>query len=151
MKENSIGVIFFILNNFCLRQPSLINYYGCQQTEQTLLIIHFRQNLLPDPFTHSTVPVVWAILEFFQRNPSGFLWRLLNMDETSLYHYDPQTKQQSMEWWHSGSPRPPKNPSSKIRWKSTCLDVLDQDGILLIDFLPKGPIINAECYSSLLE
>ena len=27
------------------------------------------------------------------------------MDETWLYHYDLQTKQQSMEWRHSGSPR----------------------------------------------
>ena len=26
------------------------------------------------------------------------------MDETWLYHYDPETKQQSMEWQHSGSP-----------------------------------------------
>jgi len=26
------------------------------------------------------------------------------MDEPWLYHYDPETKQQSMEWWHSGSP-----------------------------------------------
>jgi len=30
------------------------------------------------------------------------------MDETWLYHYDPETKQQSMEWRHSGSPRPKK-------------------------------------------
>ena len=28
------------------------------------------------------------------------------MDETWLYHYDPETQQQSMEWRHSGSPRP---------------------------------------------
>jgi len=26
----------------------------------------------------------------------------------------------------------------------------DQNGILLIDYLPKGQTINAECYSSLL-
>ena len=30
------------------------------------------------------------------------------MDETWLYHYDPETKQQPMEWRHSGSPRPKK-------------------------------------------
>jgi len=24
------------------------------------------------------------------------------MDQTWLYHYDPETKQQSMEWRHSG-------------------------------------------------
>jgi len=31
--------------------------------------------------------------------------RLVTMDETRLYHHDPETKQQSMEWRHSGSPR----------------------------------------------
>jgi hypothetical protein len=31
--------------------------------------------------------------------------RLVMMDETWLYHYDPETKEQSIEWWHSGSPR----------------------------------------------
>jgi hypothetical protein len=30
------------------------------------------------------------------------------MDETWLYHCDPETKQQSMEWRHSGSLRPKK-------------------------------------------
>ena len=35
------------------------------------------------------------------------------MDETWLYHYDLETKQQSMEWRHSGSPRPPKNSECK--------------------------------------
>ena len=30
------------------------------------------------------------------------------MEETWLYHYDPETKQQSMKWRHSGSPRPQK-------------------------------------------
>jgi len=28
------------------------------------------------------------------------------MEETWLYHYDPETRQQLMEWNHSGSPRP---------------------------------------------
>jgi len=49
-------------------------------------------------------------LEFFRRDPYDFLSRLLTMNETWLYHYNPETKQQSMEWRHSGSPRPaPKN------------------------------------------
>jgi hypothetical protein len=58
-----------------------------------------------------------------------------------------------MEWWHSGSPSPVaknskcKNPLGKF---SPCLDFWDQDGILLIDYLPKGQTINAEYYSSLL-
>jgi len=44
------------------------------------------------------------LLEFFQRDPNYFLSRLVTMDETWLYRYDPEAKQQSMEWRHSGSP-----------------------------------------------
>jgi len=46
------------------------------------------------------------LLEFFRRDPNDFLSRLVTMDETWLYHYGPETKQQSMEWRHGGSPRP---------------------------------------------
>ena len=38
--------------------------------------------------------------------------RLVTRDETWLSQYGPETKQQSMEWWHSGSP-PPKNSECK--------------------------------------
>jgi len=59
------------------------------------------------------------------------------MDETWLYQYDPEKKQQSMEWRHSGSPRPKKIPSAKIRWKFLSSIFWDQDGIVLFDYLPK--------------
>jgi len=53
-------------------------------------------------------------LEFFRRDSKDFLSRLVTMDETWLYHYAPETKQQSIEWRHCGSPRPKyskgKNP-----------------------------------------
>ena len=62
------------------------------------------------------------LLEFFRRNPNDFLSQLVTMDKTWLYHYDLKTKQQSMEWQHSGSPCPKKIPSAKIHWKSSCLD-----------------------------
>ena len=62
-------------------------------------------------------------LEFFRCHPNDFLSRLVTTDETWLYHYDPETKQQSMEWRHSGSPRPKKNPTSKIPWKNSRLDL----------------------------
>jgi len=57
-------------------------------------------------------------LEFFRRDPNDFLSRLVTMDETSLYHYDPETNQQSLEWRHSGSHRPKKSrvqkPAGKV-------------------------------------
>ena len=47
-------------------------------------------------------------LESFRRYRNDFLSRLVTMDETWLYNYDSETKQQSTEWRHSGSPRPKK-------------------------------------------
>jgi len=72
------------------------------------------------------------------------------MDETWLYHYDPVTKQQSMEWRHRGSPRPKKFRVQKSAGKFLASIFWDQDGILLIDYLPKGQTIKAEYYLSLL-
>jgi len=72
------------------------------------------------------------------------------MDETWLYNYDPETKQQRMESRQSSSPasknseykNPLENFSPQFFW--------DQDGFPLIDYIPKGQNVNAEYYSSLL-
>jgi len=65
------------------------------------------------------------------------------MDETWLYHYDLGTKQQSKEWRHSGSPRPKKFRVQKSDGKVLASIFWDQDGILLIDNLPRAKLINA--------
>jgi len=88
--------------------------------------------------------------EFFQRDPNDFLSRLVTIDETWLYQYDTETKQQSMEWRHSGSSPPPKKRVQKSAGKFLASIFWYQDGILLIDYLPKGQINNAEYYSSLM-
>jgi len=76
--------------------------------------------------------------EFFRRDPNDFLSRLVTLHRTWLYHYDPKTKQQSMEWWHSSSPCPKKLRVQKSVERFSSQFFLDQDGILLIDDLPKG-------------
>ena len=73
--------------------------------------------------------------------------RLVTMDETWLYHYDPETKQQSTEWQYSGSSAPKnsecKNPLEKfsprffgIKTASSSLIIFQrtkhQRGVLLI-------------------
>jgi len=75
---------------------------------------------------------------------------MVTMDETWLYHYDPGTKQQSIQWWHSGSPRPKIFRVQKSAGKVLASIFWDQGGILLIDYLPKGQTINAKYCSSLL-
>ena len=71
--------------------------------------------------------------------------RLVRMDETWVYHYDLETKQQSIESC------PKKFRVQKSTGKFLASIFWDQDGILLIDNLPNGQIINTEYYSSVLE
>jgi len=72
------------------------------------------------------------------------------MDETWLFHYDLETKQQSIEREHSGSPSPKKFRVQKSVGKFLASIFWDEDDILLNDYLPKGQTINAKYYSSLL-
>jgi hypothetical protein len=72
------------------------------------------------------------------------------MYETWLYYYDPETKQQLMEWRQSGSLCPKIFRVQKSAGKVLASVFWDQDGILLIDYLPTGLTINAEYYSPLL-
>jgi histone-lysine N-methyltransferase SETMAR len=76
------------------------------------------------------------LVEFFQCDPK-FMSRLVTMDETWLYHYDPETKQQS-EWQHSGSTHPKKFQVQKSAGKVLPSIFWDQNGIHIIDYLPKG-------------
>jgi len=55
-----------------------------------------------------------------------------------------------MEWRNGGSPRLKIFRVQKSTGKFLASIFLDQDGILLIDYLPKDQTINAEYYSSLL-
>ena len=72
------------------------------------------------------------------------------MGETWLYHYESETKLQSMEWRHSGSTRSKKFRVQKSAGKVLTSIFWDQDGILLIDYLPKDQTINTKYYSTLL-
>ena len=89
-------------------------------------------------------------MEFFLRDPNDFLLRLVTMEGTWLYRYDAETKEQPMGLLHSGLPRPKIIPVQKSAGKFLSSIFWDEDGIILIDYLTKGPTINAEYYSSVL-
>ena len=77
----------------------------------------------------SKVSVVWATFGIFRHNPNHFPSQLTS-DKTRLYHYDPETKQQSLEWWHSGSPHPKKFRVQKSAGKVLASILWDQDNNL---------------------
>lgn len=81
----------------------------------------------------------------------NFVTRLITMDETWLYHYDPETKEQSKQWRHHGSPRPQKYRVQKSAGKVLASVFWDKDGVLLVRYLRRGQTVNAAYYTSLLD
>ncbi|UYV71434.1 hypothetical protein LAZ67_8003177 [Cordylochernes scorpioides] len=47
-------------------------------------------------------------LALFEANTEEFVNRFVTMDETWAHHFTPESKQQSLQWRHSGSPPPKK-------------------------------------------
>lgn len=86
----------------------------------------------------------------FEEDSSNFLDRLVTMDETWVHHYDPETKEQSKEWKHSGSPRPKKFRVQKSAGKILASIFWDKDGIILTDYLEQGGSITGAYYTELL-
>ena len=87
----------------------------------------------------ATVPVVWANLEFFSARSKWFPVAIGDHGRNLVVSLWPETKQQSMEWRHSGSPPPKKILSAKIRWKCSRLDFLGSRRHPPHWFSSKGP------------
>ena len=64
--------------------------------------------MLSDDMKQSRVTISGAMLTRYNTNPDDFHFRVVTCDETWLYHYDPESKQESMEWKHATSPKTKK-------------------------------------------
>lgn len=79
-----------------------------------------------------------------------FLNQIVTGDETWVRHLTPESKQQSMEWRHTGSPKKQKFKTTMSAQKIMCTVFWDRKGVLLTEFLPKGETINAARYCETL-
>ncbi|UYV78083.1 hypothetical protein LAZ67_16000046 [Cordylochernes scorpioides] len=87
----------------------------------------------------------------FEANPEEFVNRYVTMDETWAHHFTPESKQQSMQWRHSGSPLPKKAKTVPSAGKVMVSVFWDSEGVLLIDFLNKGQTITGNYYANLVK
>ena len=92
------------------------------------------------------------LLEVYNANPEDFHTRLV-IDETWLHHWDPDTKKESMQWKHPGSP-----PHKKFRTQPSASKVMamvfwDSKGIIhvLVDYKPAGTSITGEYYANVIK
>jgi hypothetical protein len=64
---------------------------------------------------------------------------------------DPESKKQSMQWNHPGSPPPKKFKMVPSAGKMMASILLDSLGIIMIDYLEQGCTINCSYYADELR
>ena len=89
-------------------------------------------------------------LELCGDDLDGVCNRIVTCDETWIYQYDPESKQESMEWRKREEKPPRKFKVQRVATKLMATVFWDSSGILLIDYLPKGATMNGEYYAALI-
>ena len=91
------------------------------------------------------------LLECFDTEGETFLFRIVTGDETWAYHYEPETKRQSMGWHHPQSPRKKTFKITPSTGKVVMNIFWDIDGVILVDVMARGETINSDAYIKTLQ
>jgi len=84
------------------------------------------------------------------RNGQNFLSGVITGDETWLYCYDPETKQQSSQWKHLSSPCPKKVRQVKSNIKSMLVIFFACESIVHTEFVRVSQTVNQHYYREVL-
>ena len=72
-------------------------------------------------------------------------------DESWIDCYNPETKRQSSQWKHAGSPRPKKARQSKSTHKHLMIPFFDSTGMIYMDWVSTGQTVNNQYYVAVLR
>ncbi|GFU23059.1 mariner Mos1 transposase [Trichonephila clavipes] len=73
-----------------------------------------------------------------------FMKLIITGDESWVYGYDAETKQQSSQWKPPGSPRSKKIRQVQSKIKGMLIVFFDSDGIVHHEYAPQGQTVNKE-------
>ncbi|KAM7308721.1 histone-lysine N-methyltransferase SETMAR [Ixodes scapularis] len=76
---------------------------------------------------------------------------MVTSDETWVWHYEPESKRQSMECKHAGSPVNKKFKSQQSTRKGMLTVFWDMQGPITISFLEEGSTVNSANYCQVLR
>ena len=85
------------------------------------------------------------------RNDPNFLSSVITGDESWVYGYNLETKQQSSQWKRLASPQPKKARQVKSNVKSMLITFFNMEGIVHKEFVPQGQTVNAKFYCDILR
>ena len=100
---------------------------------------------------HRRRQVCDELLDEYYEEAEDFLDHIITQDETWVHHYDPETKQQSMQWKHADAPTPLKFKVVSSSKKVMASVFWDREGVVMVDYLEKGSTINGKHYANQLR
>lgn len=92
-----------------------------------------------------------TFLDMVKGNEEEIISRVVTGDETWIRQWDPESKQESMQWKFKGEKPPRKFKVRPSAGKLMATIFWDVEGILMIDYLPKNTTMNAAYYANLLD
>ena len=84
-------------------------------------------------------------------NDENVLKKVITGDESWVYGYDPETKQQYSQRKRPDEPRPKKARQSRSHVKSMLIIFFDCEGVVYYEFAPRGQTIDKEYYVEVLK
>ena len=99
-------------------------------------------------------PLLWNRqdnLEMVSDDNENVLKKVITGDESWVYSYDPETKQQSSQWKRPDEPRPKTARQSRSHVKSMLIIFFDYVGVVHYEFAPRVQTINKEYYVEVLK
>jgi len=132
-----------------------LSYGSCQriladELNMRRIAAKFVPRLLNSDQRDHRVQVCTELQEAVRHDPN-FLSRVITGDESWVYDYDPETKQQSTQWKTPSSPRPKKARQVRSNIKSMLIIFLDIRGIVHKEFVPPGQTVNGKFYCEVLR
>jgi histone-lysine N-methyltransferase SETMAR len=80
----------------------------------------------------------------------AFLHQTVTGDESYVYHYEPQSKRQSMQWKHPSSPANRKFKTQTSAGKVMLTSFWEVSGPILVHFQEKGQTMTSAQYNDIL-
>ena len=127
-------------------QPILTDILGITKVSARWLL-----RMLTDDQKRTRLNIYRHLLYLYEDDLGDFIQRVVTQDETWVNHFDPVSKMQSKQGKHSGSSPPKKFKRVCSAGKVMALIFWDSQGVIMIDYIEQGRMINCAYYAGELS
>jgi len=108
-------------------------------------------HLLTEDHKGQRKAITSGLLQRYRHEGNDFFLRIVTGDESWFHNFEPEMKQQSMEWCHFHSPSKKKAKTVPSAAKVMGTVFWDAEGLILAEFLEPGQAITAVRYVQTLH